>query len=83
MRKIIQIAVTPDAEHDFDTCFALCDDGTVWMMRRPTYTSAEFKREWLQLPPLTAEAEKRRSETRMNPGEVSNEPQQRDPPSQF
>jgi hypothetical protein len=42
-RKIIQIAVVPEG-HLPETVFALCNDGTVWILR--------FAGPWCQLPDL-------------------------------
>jgi hypothetical protein len=32
MRKITQIAVSPDTKATFPCLYAVCDDGTVWFM---------------------------------------------------
>lgn len=50
MRKIIQIAVTPETEECFGYLYALCSDGTVWF--RSTSGNGT---NWLQMPDLPQE----------------------------
>ena len=48
MRKVVQIFLKPEGPGvGFDVLFALCDDGSMWMLPRPIGQMGESK--WRQI----------------------------------
>ena len=52
-RKIIQIAAAPETKYSLAYTIVLCDDGTVWSMRR--MDGNDVHSEWLMCPPVPQE----------------------------
>lgn len=49
MRRIIQIAATPDTTDRYVTMYALCDDGTVWNI---AWDMRGVPTKWSPVPPV-------------------------------
>lgn len=50
MRKIIQITAIPQSEDWSPTLFALCDDGSLWYMLKPSSSDGRDEWDWKPVP---------------------------------
>ena len=51
MRKIQQIAVSSEGETTYPCVYALCDDGSLWLMANKPHLKYELLA-WDRLPPI-------------------------------